>query len=78
MTKAALNALVKTYALEVANTSVRANLISPGPIRTEMRQQAYPGEDPMTIPTPEDVAPLFLDVAAPECTDNGQIFEFKR
>jgi len=78
VTKAALNALVKTYALEVANTTVRANLISPGPIRTEMRQQAYPGEDPMTLATPEDVAPLFLDVAAADCTENGRIFEFKR
>ena len=78
VTKAALNALAKTYALEIANTTVRANLISPGPIRTEMRQQAFPGEDPMTLPTPEDVAPLVLDVASPECTDNGRIFEFKR
>jgi NAD(P)-dependent dehydrogenase (short-subunit alcohol dehydrogenase family) len=78
VTKAALNALAKTYALEIANTTVRANLISPGPIRTEMRQQAFPGEDPMTLPTPEDIAPLFLDVASPECTDNGRIFDFKR
>ncbi len=78
VTKAALNALAKTYALEIANTTVRANLISPGPIRTEMRQQAFPGEDPMTLPTPEDIAPLFLDVASPACTDNGRIFEFKR
>ena len=78
VTKAALNALAKTYAHEVANTKVRVNLISPGPIRTEMRQQAYPGEDPMTLPTPEELAPLFLDVAAPDCTDNGRIFEFKR
>jgi NAD(P)-dependent dehydrogenase (short-subunit alcohol dehydrogenase family) len=78
VTKAALNALAKTYALEIANTTVRANLISPGPVRTEMRQQAFPGEDPMTLPTPEEVAPLFLDIASRECTENGRIFEFKR
>ena len=30
-----------------------------------------------TIPAAE-VAPLFLDVASWECTDNGRIFEFKR
>ena len=60
VTKAALDALVKTYALEITNTPIRANLISPGPVRTEMRQQAYPGEDPMTLPTPEDVAPELL------------------
>ncbi len=78
VTKAALDALVKTYALEITNTPIRANLISPGPVRTEMRQQAYPGEDPMTLPTPEDVAPLFLEVASTDCTDNGRIFEYKR
>lgn len=78
VTKAALNALAKTYALEVANTAVRVNLVSPGPVRTEMRQQAFPGEDPMTLPAPEEVAPLFLDVAATACTDNGRIFEFRR
>jgi NAD(P)-dependent dehydrogenase (short-subunit alcohol dehydrogenase family) len=78
VTKAALDALARTYAHEVANTNVRVNLISPGPVRTEMRQQAFPGEDPMTLPAPEEVAPLFLDVASPDCVDNGRIFEFTR
>ena len=77
VSKAALDALVKTYAHEVANTNVRANLISPGPIRTAMRAKAFPGEDPKTLKTPEDVAPLFVKFADPALSENGRIFDFK-
>jgi NAD(P)-dependent dehydrogenase (short-subunit alcohol dehydrogenase family) len=77
VSKAGLEALVKTYALECATTSVRANLINPGPIRTRMRAKAFPGEDPMTLKTPEDIAPSFVRFASPTCTENGAIFDFK-
>jgi NAD(P)-dependent dehydrogenase (short-subunit alcohol dehydrogenase family) len=77
VSKAGLEALVKTYALEVASTSVRANLVSPGPIRTRMRAKAFPGEDPMTLKTPEELAPLILQRCAPGFVDNGTVFEFK-
>jgi NAD(P)-dependent dehydrogenase (short-subunit alcohol dehydrogenase family) len=76
--KAGLEALVKTYAAEVENTPVRVNLINPGPVRTAMRAKAFPGEDPATLPTPEDIAPMFVDLALPSVTANGRIFEFKR
>jgi NAD(P)-dependent dehydrogenase (short-subunit alcohol dehydrogenase family) len=76
VSKAGLEALVKTYAVEVTNTNVRANIINPGPVRTDMRQQAFPGEDPMTLPIPEQVAEKFLDVVDVACTDNGQVFNF--
>jgi len=76
VSKAALEALVKTYAHEITNTSVRANLINPGPVRTQMRQQAFPGEDPMSLPTPEDVGHRFLDVLDTSCDDNGRVFNF--
>lgn len=59
--KAALEALVKTYAAEVAKTRLRVNLIDPGPTRTRLRAIAYPGEDPNDHPTPEDRAQMFLD-----------------
>lgn len=78
VSKAGLEALVKTYAHEIANTNVRANIINPGPVRTEMREQAFPGEDPMTLPTPEEVAEQFLDVVDPACTANGETFSFDR
>ena len=66
--KAGLEALVKTWAEELANTPVRANLINPGATRTQMRAKAFPGEDPATLPTPDDLVPLFLDLASPSCT----------
>ena len=74
--KAGLEALVKTYAHEVASTKVRVNLISPGPIRTHMRAKAFPGEDPATLKTPEDIAPAFMPFLLPECQDNGRTYEF--
>ena len=77
VSKAGLDALVKTYAQEVANTSVRANLISPGPIRTAMRGKAFPGEDPLALKTPEDIAPAFLMLADPALKENGRVYDFK-
>jgi NAD(P)-dependent dehydrogenase (short-subunit alcohol dehydrogenase family) len=77
-TKAALDALIKTYAAECATTKVRANLFSPGPARTGMRAKAFPGEDPLTLPTPEDIAPAIVALALPSETRNGDIVAFKR
>jgi NAD(P)-dependent dehydrogenase (short-subunit alcohol dehydrogenase family) len=71
VSKAALEALVKTYAAESANTKVRANLLSPGPVRTAMRAKAMPGENPDTLPHPNDVAGLFLEMSRPDFTENG-------
>ena len=74
--KAGLEALVKSYAHEVANTSVRVNIANPGATRTAMRAKAFPGEDPMTLPTPEDVAAKFLALAETSVTANGELFDF--
>jgi NAD(P)-dependent dehydrogenase (short-subunit alcohol dehydrogenase family) len=75
--KAALEALVGCYANEVANTNVRANIISPGPIRTRMRAKAFPGEDAATLRTPEDITETFIHLAEAACSDNGRIFDLK-
>jgi NAD(P)-dependent dehydrogenase (short-subunit alcohol dehydrogenase family) len=75
VSKAALEALVRTYAQEVANTAVRVNLINPGPTRTRMRAKAYPGEDPGTLKVPEDIVPTFVRLAEAQCTDNGRLFD---
>jgi NAD(P)-dependent dehydrogenase (short-subunit alcohol dehydrogenase family) len=77
VSKAALEALVRTWADEVANTPVRVNLVNPGPTRTRMRAQAFPGEDPATLQTPEDVAAIFVRLAEPACTDNGRLFDLR-
>jgi NAD(P)-dependent dehydrogenase (short-subunit alcohol dehydrogenase family) len=76
--KAGLEALVKTWAQELASTPVRVNLFSPGPVRTAMRSKAFPGEDPKTLPPPEDVAQRFLDLAAPGLTETGRMFGIMR
>ena len=77
VTKAALEALVGVYASEVADTPVRANCISPGPIRTGMRTAAWPGEDPATVPPPEAVTPHIVHMLSPLCNDNGAIYDFR-
>lgn len=76
--KAALEALVKTYAHENATTRLRVNLFSPGPVRTIMRAKAFPGEDPATLPAPEDVAPQIAALAWPTETRNGEVVAFSR
>jgi NAD(P)-dependent dehydrogenase (short-subunit alcohol dehydrogenase family) len=74
--KAGLEALVKTWAAELASTSVRVNLINPGPIRTGMRAKAFPGEDPATLKLPEELVPLFVKLASPNLTETGKLFRF--
>ncbi len=78
VSKAGLEALVKTYAAEVRQTNVRVNLIDPGRTRTRMRGQAMPGENPMTLPPPDEVAPDIVRMLSPEFEDNGTIFNFSR
>jgi NAD(P)-dependent dehydrogenase (short-subunit alcohol dehydrogenase family) len=74
--KAALEALARTYAGEVARTRIRVNLIAPGPLRTAMRAQAMPGEDPETLKPPEAVAPDIVRMLSPDYDDNGVLFDF--
>jgi len=75
--KAGLDTLVRTYASELENTPVRVNLFSPGPTRTRMREKAMPGEDPMTLPTPEDVVETLLPLVRADCRDNGKVFDYR-
>jgi len=77
--KAALDALVRTYAAETANTSnVKAMAINPGAMRTRMRAEAMPGEDPMTLRTPEELAPKIVEICSPEWTETGKLYDFPR
>lgn len=73
VSKAALDALARTWAHEHENDKLRINLVSPGPIRTAMRAAAMPGEDPETLPPPEAVVPVFLELLSPDETRNGEI-----
>jgi NAD(P)-dependent dehydrogenase (short-subunit alcohol dehydrogenase family) len=72
--KAALETMVRIYAREVVNiTRLRVNLVDPGIVRTALRAQAFPGEDPAALPSPEEVVPAFVDLALPDCTRHGEI-----
>ncbi len=77
MSKAALEHLALTYAAEVADSPLRVNIINPGPTRTAMRAEAYPGEDPEDLPESSEVAEIFVDLAAPAYGKTGQIVNFK-
>lgn len=72
--KAALEALVRSYAGEVAKTGIRANLIDPGKVRTALRAEAFPGEDASRLTNPEDVTELFVEMAEPAFQENGGLF----
>lgn len=61
--KAALENLVRTWADELENTNIRAVLLDPGRMRTRMRAEAMPGEDPMSLPDPSEIGPLVVELA---------------
>ena len=73
ISKAALESMVRVYASEVAQTPIRVNMINPGAVRTDMRAAAIPGENPMTLPAPEEVAPAFLELVSDTCNKHGEI-----
>ncbi len=70
--KAALESLVRTYAGEIATTTVCANILSPGAVRTSMRAQAFPGEDPEALALPDSITDAFVELASAECIQNGE------
>jgi NAD(P)-dependent dehydrogenase (short-subunit alcohol dehydrogenase family) len=76
--KAALEAMVKSYAGEMATTPVRANVFYPGAVRTAMRARAMPGEDPDTLPRPIAIVPKLVDMIAPAFADNGVIVDYEK
>jgi NAD(P)-dependent dehydrogenase (short-subunit alcohol dehydrogenase family) len=61
--KAALEALVRSWADEVDNTPIRAILLDPGPMRTKLRTQAFPGEEPDTLASPAELGPMVVELA---------------
>ena len=77
VSKAALDALARTYAAETLNTSkIRVMLVNPGPLRTVMRATAMPGEDPKTLRTPEELAPKLVEICSPEWSETGKLYDF--
>jgi NAD(P)-dependent dehydrogenase (short-subunit alcohol dehydrogenase family) len=73
--KAAVDAMTKSYAGEVAQTKVKVNVFYPGAVRTAMRAKAMPGEYPDILPKPADIAPKLVDMVSPALKESGKLFD---
>lgn len=74
--KAGLEVLARTYADEIEHTSVRVAVVNPGPMRTRMRAQAFPGEEPDSLPPAEAIAPLILELVHSRSTPTTATIDF--
>lgn len=73
--KAALESMAAAYAAEVAYSGIRVNVVDPGVLRTELRAEAFPGENPASLPLPASVAATFVALAEPGYEETGRIVE---
>jgi len=71
--KAGLDALGQSWAVEVEATNLKVNLLDPGGVATSMYATAYPGIDPKSMRQPDDIAPAFVALASIDCPHHGQI-----
>jgi len=71
--KAALEEMVATYAAEVAYSPLKVNILDPGVVRTALRADAFPGENPATLPLPETIVESFIELASPQHAKTGKI-----
>nr|WP_321482899.1 SDR family NAD(P)-dependent oxidoreductase [uncultured Cohaesibacter sp.] len=77
ISKAGLEAMIRTYAGEIQQTNVKVNCFNPGATRTGMRAKAVPGEDPMTLPHPTELVPHIVDCFVPDCQEHGRMYDFR-
>ena len=77
VSKFATEGMMQVLADELENTtSIRVNSLNPGATRTAMRAAAYPGENPETLKTPEDIMPAYLYLLGPDSEGvSGQAFD---
>ena len=76
VSKFGLEGFTQVVAAELEPSGVRVNSVNPGATRTDMRAEAYPEEDPLSLPTPEEIAEIFVHLASDESRSvTGQTFE---
>lgn len=67
VSKFATEGMAQVLAEETENTSnIRVNIINPGATRTNMRAEAFPGEDPALNLTPDDIMPTYQYLLGPD------------
>jgi NAD(P)-dependent dehydrogenase (short-subunit alcohol dehydrogenase family) len=76
VSKSAVETLARVWAHETASTAIRVNLFNPGPIRTRMRALVMPGEDPMTLDTPEQAAEFIVPMCLPTWTETDRLYDY--
>ena len=75
--KAGLDAMIKVYARECQITSIRANLLSPGLVASNMQAEAFPGKNPEELTSPAEVAAAALPMCLQSNEANGEIFQYE-
>ena len=75
VSKFGVEGLNQVWADELKAEGIRVNTVNPGGTRTQMRAAAYPQENPMTLPTPEDIAPVFVWLARADTAVTGKSLE---
>ncbi|WP_375645538.1 SDR family NAD(P)-dependent oxidoreductase [Bartonella sp. AA56HLJMS] len=72
--KAALEVIARCWAEELKQTPIKINCVNPGGTRTAMRAEAMPGEDPQTLPSPQEVAKKIVHLLSPDLKETGKLF----
>ena len=72
ISKAGMEAMGRSWAAESEQTNMKINILDPGGTRTAMRAEAYPGEKPESVPSPDEIAPAFIELLSPECAYHGE------
>ena len=75
VSKFGVEGMSQVWADELQKEAIRVNAVNPGGTRTHMRAEAYPQEDPLTLPTPEEIAPVFVWLARADNQVSGQSLE---
>lgn len=75
VSKAALEAMVETWARECEITPMKVNCLNPGPLRTAMRAQAMPGEDPDSLDRPDVLVPAVIRLLSPSLEVSGRVWD---
>ena len=70
--KAAVEALARTWAYETERLPLRILSVDPGATRTAMRAQAFPGEDPETLPHPSEIADVLMTLVGDDMQRDRQ------